>query len=140
MFSRSRSPFLTFLLSYHVRVTSKIEFNFRYRRSYCFLNFVTIYVIKVKESIADIPTELPCLGDLKNLDQLPMQDLLRNTDDCVLWIFTISPLSMFSRSGNPLLTFLLSCHVWGLRKSSLAYSSRDFQGQSNEVAQWECQQ
>ena len=32
MFSRSRNPLLTFLLSYHVRVTSKIQVNFRYRR------------------------------------------------------------------------------------------------------------
>ena len=32
MFSRSRHPFLIFLLSYHVRVTSKIQVNFRYRR------------------------------------------------------------------------------------------------------------
>ena len=32
MFSRSRNPLLTFLLSYHVWVTSKIQVNFRYRR------------------------------------------------------------------------------------------------------------
>ena len=32
MFFRSRNPLPTFLLSYHVRVTSKIQVNFRYRR------------------------------------------------------------------------------------------------------------
>ena len=55
-----------------------------------FRNFFTIYVFKIKESIADIPTELPCYGDLKSLGQLPVQEVLGRTDDCVLWIFTIS--------------------------------------------------
>ena len=32
-----------------------------------FHNFSNIYVFEEKKSIADIPTELPCLGDLKNL-------------------------------------------------------------------------
>ena len=36
-------------------------------------NFIIIYVFKVKESIVDIPTELPCSGDLGNPDQLPIQ-------------------------------------------------------------------
>ena len=36
------------------------------------------------------------------------QEVLRGTDDCVLWNFIISQLYMFSRTGNPLLTFLLS--------------------------------
>ena len=44
--------------------------NFRYRRYwwFCLMNFghfFSIYVFEVKESIADIPTELPCLADLK---------------------------------------------------------------------------
>ena len=171
MFSRSRNPLLTFLLSYHVWVTSKIQVNFRFNRfsevlmtvSYKFLkflhylcfrgqgihywhshwatmfgwpwksrsisgsigfprywwlclmdfnNFFTIYVFEVKESIADIPTELPCLSDFENSGQLPVQWVLRGTDDCVLWISTISLLFKFLRSGNPLLTFLLSYHVW----------------------------
>ena len=37
---------------------------------------------------------------------------LRGTDDSVLWIFEIFTLFMFSRSGNPLLIFLQSYHVW----------------------------
>ena len=84
MFSRSRNPLLTFLLSYHVRVTSKIQVNFRYRstRRYwwlCLINFwhfFTIYVFEVKQPNFDISTELPCLGDLKNPGQLPVQVVL----------------------------------------------------------------
>ena len=49
-----------------------------------FHNFLTIYVFEVKESIADIPTKLACLGDLENLGQLPVQEVLKGTDDCVL--------------------------------------------------------
>ena len=41
-----------------------------------FHNFYTIYVFKVKESIADIPTELPCLSDLENPSQLPVREVL----------------------------------------------------------------
>ena len=49
--------------------------------SYRFCNFFTIYVFEVKESISDIPTELPCLGDLENPDQLPVQEVLEGTDE-----------------------------------------------------------
>ena len=76
-----------------------------------FHNLFSIYVFKVKESISGIPTELLCLGDLKNPGQLPVQEVLRGTDDFVLWIFIISSVFMFSRSRNPFLTFLLSYHV-----------------------------
>ena len=41
-----------------------------------FWNFFSIYVFEVKESIAGIPTELPCLGDLENLGQLSVQEVL----------------------------------------------------------------
>ena len=41
-----------------------------------FHNFYTVYVYKVKESIADIPTELPCLSDLENPSQLPVREVL----------------------------------------------------------------
>ena len=74
-------------------------------------NLFEIYVFEVKESIAEISTELPCLGDFENPGQLSVQEVLRGTDDFVLWIFTISSLFMFSMSRNPLLTFLLSYHV-----------------------------
>ena len=38
-----------------------------------FLNFFTIYVFEVKESMPDIPTELPCLSDLEK----PGQKIIR---------------------------------------------------------------
>ena len=76
-----------------------------------FHNFFIVYIFEVKEFISDILTELLCSGDLKNLGQLPVQEVLRGTDDCVLWIFTISSVFMFSMSRNPFLTFLLSHHV-----------------------------
>ena len=41
-----------------------------------FHNFDTVYVFKVKESIADISTELPCLCDLENPSQLPVREVL----------------------------------------------------------------
>ena len=78
-----------------------------------FHNFFSIYVFQVKESISGIHAELSCLGDLENLGQLPVQEVLRGTDDFVLWIFTISSVFMFSMSRNPFLTFLLSHHVSG---------------------------
>ena len=76
-----------------------------------FHNFFIIYVFEYKESISDIPTELPCSCELENLGQLPVQEVLWGTDDCVLLIFTISSVFMFSRSRNPFLIFLLSYHV-----------------------------
>ena len=48
-----------------------------------FWNFPTIYVFYVGESISDIPTELPCFGDLENPGQLPVQEVLEDTADCV---------------------------------------------------------
>ena len=108
---------VTFLLSHHVSSTLKITVNFRFERywRYClinFWNFHTVHVFEAKESIADISTELACLGYLKNLGQLPVQEYFKGTDVCILWIFTIFPLFMFSRSRNPLVTFLLSYLVW----------------------------
>ena len=113
MFPRSGNPFLTFLLSYHVQVTSKIQVNFRLRGlevlmilSYGFSQFLH------SRNLFLTFTEL-CSGDLENPSQLPVQEVLRGTDDFVLWIFTISSVFMFSMSRNPFLTFLLSYHVSG---------------------------
>ena len=78
---------------------------------YGFSQFFTIYVFEAKESIAGIPTKLPCLGDLENLSQLPFQEVLRGTDDFVSLNFTISSLFMF-RSRNLLLTFIINYHIW----------------------------
>ena len=41
-------------------------------------------IFEVREFISDIPTELPCSGDLENLGQFPVQEVLEGTDDCVL--------------------------------------------------------
>ena len=41
-----------------------------------FHNFNIVYVFKVKESNADIPTELPCLSDLENPSQFPDREVL----------------------------------------------------------------
>ena len=78
------------------------------------------------ESIVDISTELPCFGNLENSGRLPVQDVLRGTGDCVSWMFEISPLFMFLRSGNPLLTFLLSGHVWGTSKIQVTFRFKKF--------------
>ena len=91
-----------------------------------FHNFDTVYVFKVEESIADISTELPCLGDLKNPGRLLVQHVLGGTGDCVLWNFEISSLFMFLRSGNPLLTFVLSYHVWGTSKIQVTFRFKRF--------------
>ena len=87
---------------------------------------MTIHVFGVKKSIADISTELPCLGDLENPGGLPVQDVLGGTGDCVLSIFEISSLFMFLRSGNPLLTFLLSYHVWVTSKIKVIFRFKRF--------------
>ena len=49
-----------------------------------FGNFHTICVFEIRESIADISTEPPCLSNLKNPGKLPVQDVLRGTGECVL--------------------------------------------------------
>ena len=81
MFSRSGNSFLIFLLSYHVRVTLKIKVNFRFRRYlkvtddfilWIFTISSVFITFKVKEFIADIPSELLCLGDVENPSQLPV--------------------------------------------------------------------
>ena len=76
-----------------------------------FWDFFTIYVLEGKESIYDIPPELPCFGDLENSGQLPVQEVLEDTAECVLSIFEIFSLFMFSRSENPFLILLLSFYA-----------------------------
>ena len=83
-------------------------------------------ILWVRESVADISTELQSLGDLENPGRLPVQHVLGGTGDCVLWIFEISSLFMFLRSGNPLLTFLLSYHVRGTSKIQVTFPFKRF--------------
>ena len=95
--------------------------------SYKFFKFFfTIYVFEVREFISDIPTELPCSDDLENLGQLPVQEVLEGTDDCVLYIFEISSLFMFSRSRNSFMIFLLSYQVWVTLKIQVNFRYRRY--------------
>ena len=120
MYLKSRNPLLTFLLSYRVSLTSKFQVNFRFELGwYClinFWNFHNIHVFEVRESngwyfyratLFELPRKSRSTSGSRYLE---------GTDDCILWIFTISSLFMFSRSRNSLLTFLLSYDVWLISK------------------------
>ena len=50
-----------------------------------FWNFFTIHVFEVRESFADIPTELPCMGDLRNSGHLPVQEVFEVIQTFVPW-------------------------------------------------------
>ena len=68
-----------------------IQVNFRFERYwwFCLLNFWnfhTIRVFEVRESIADISTELLCLSNLENPGKLPVQDALGGTCECACFI------------------------------------------------------
>ena len=122
MFSRVRNPFLIFLLTYHVWVTSKIQVNFRYRRylkkllivSYRFLKFSHYLCFRGRRIhfwYCYLASMLVCPRKSRSTSGTG------GTDDSVLWIFEISSVFMFSRSRNPLLTFLLSYLVWVTSKT-----------------------
>ena len=120
MFSRSRNPLLAFLLSYRVWVTLKIQVNIRYRRYWWFClmnfwNFFSIYVFRCQG--------IHCWHSYwATVFGWPWKSRSTSgtggTDDSVLWIFEISSVFMFSRSRNPLLTFLLSYLVWVTSETS----------------------
>ena len=76
-----------------------------------FNNFFIPYVIDVKESVFRSLTQLFCLGDLENLDQLPVLQELEGTDDWALRIFIISSFPTFSRSRNLFLAVSQSYHI-----------------------------
>ena len=52
-----------------------------------FHTLFSIHVFQVKESMADIPTELPCSGVLENLGHLPVLEILCGTDNCIFMNF-----------------------------------------------------
>ena len=56
-------------------------------------------------------TKLPCLSDLENPGQLPVLQVLKGTDDWVLWILEISSFPTFSRSRNPFFVVSKSYYV-----------------------------
>ena len=92
--SASQRPQIIFIAA------SKIQVNFWYRRyskvlmivSDRFLKFLHYACFRRQEILCF--TELPCSGDLGNPWQLPDQEVIRGTNDCVLWIFTISSVFM----------------------------------------------
>ena len=104
----SRNLFIVVSHGRYVRVTSKIQVNFRFCRNsrvltvglMDFCNFFIPYVFEVKESISRGFTKLPCSGDLENLSQLPVSEVLQGTVDLVLWISVISTFLTISMSRN----------------------------------------
>ena len=101
-----------------------------------FQNLFSIYVFEVKESIYDIPTELPCSNDLKNLGQLPVQEVLMILLSNV-WNF--STIYVFEVRESIANIFLLRYLVWATSKSGSMSGSRGFRDHPNKVAQLECQ-
>ena len=66
-----------------------------------FWNFFTIYVFEVRESFDDIPTELPCLKDLKNSSCYVM---LRHATSCHIMSPHVTSCHVMPRHAT-------SCHV-----------------------------
>ena len=155
MVLRSGNPLLIFLQSYHVWVTSNVQVDFRFNTysevlvnvSYRFWKLFHYSCFEVRESIADISTELLCLGDLENLRSTSVRF---KGDSKVLMIvsygfsqflrevlvvlsnkflkFLHYSIFMFLRSGNPLLIFLQSCHVWVTSKIQVDFRFNRYSG------------
>ena len=70
-----------------------------------FWNFFTIYVFEVRESFDDIPTELPCWGDLKNSS---CYVILRHATSCHIMSPHVTSCHVMSRHVRP-------CHVMSCR-------------------------
>ena len=68
---------------------------------FCYFNI--LYVFEVVESVSCSFAKLPCPDDLGNPNQLPVSQVLEDTDDWVLWIFVIFSLPTFSGSKNAFL-------------------------------------
>ena len=131
MFSRSGNPLLTSLLSYHVRVTSKIQLNFRYRRYSKVLMILSYKFLKFLQYSCFRGQGIHCWHSYwATMFAWPRTSRSTSgtggTDDSVLWIFEISSIFMFSRSRNPLLAFLLSYHVWVTSKIQLNFRYRRY--------------
>ena len=82
-----------------------------------FRNFFITYVFGVRESIFHSFTELPCSDDFENLGQLPVLQVLKGSDDLVLWIFVIPSLPTFSGSRNLFFIVSRSYPVWMTSKN-----------------------
>ena len=86
-----------------------------------FCNFFIPYVFEVKESISRGFTKLPCSGDLKNLGQLPVSEVLQGTVDLVLWISVISSFLTFSMSRNLFIVVSHGCSVQVTSKTQVNF-------------------
>ena len=86
-----------------------------------FRNFFIPYVFEVKESISRSFTKLLCLSDLENSSLLPVLQVLKGTDDWVLWIFEISSFSTFSRSRSPFFVVSQGYYVWVTSKIQINF-------------------
>ena len=82
---------------------------------FCYFNI--LYVFEVVESVSCSFAKLPCPDDLENPNQLPVSQVLEDTDDWVLWIFVIFSLPTFSGSRNPFLAVSQSYCLGDLEKS-----------------------
>ena len=95
-FSRSRNPLFAVSQSYNVRMTMKIQVNFRFAgaRRYWWLdlmdfrNFFIPNVFEVKKSIFRSFTKLPCSGVLESSSQLPVQELYSEVQMIVSYGFS----------------------------------------------------
>ena len=87
-----------------------------------FRNFFIPYVFEVMDSISRSFTKLICSSDLENPGQLPVSEVLKSTDDWVLWIFEISSFStLFSRSRSPFFVVSQGCYVRVTSKIQINY-------------------
>ena len=111
-FSRSRNPFLAVSRSYYVWVTSKIQVNFRFYRSSRVLMIGSYGFSEISSFPTFSRSRNPFLAvsrsyyvwvTFENPSQLPVLQVLKGTDDWVLWILEISSFPTFSRSRNPFL-------------------------------------
>ena len=120
MISRSRNPFLTFLLGYYVWLTSKIQVNFRFTRYwwFCLINFRNLFTIHVLRSRNTLLIFLPG-HPIWVTSKIQVNFRLKRFTE-VLMIASYGFLEclqyMISRSGNHLLTFLLSYYACGTSK------------------------
>ena len=112
MFLGSRNPLLIFLQSYHVWVTSKIQVDFRFNT---YSEVLVIVFLRVRESVADIPTELPCSGNLENSGHLPVQEVFEVTQTFLLRQkcskFISNRAKRCGMVTRPMLYCQLYCHV-----------------------------
>jgi hypothetical protein len=76
---------------------------------FCYFNI--LYVFEVVESVSCSFAKLPCPDDLENPNQLPVSQVLEDTDDWVLWIYVIFSLPTFLGSRNSFLAVSQSYYV-----------------------------